>query len=129
MGLEEIKTDSAPAAVGPYSQAIVAGDYMFVSGQIPMDPGTGKLVEGDIKVQTARVLDNIEAILKTRGIGFGKVVKAEVYLSDIGNFGAMNEVYESRFTSDPKPARQAMEVANLPLGVDVEISCIAYLGD
>lgn len=126
--LRKIETEKAPKAVGPYSQAVRAGEYLFVSGQVPIDPATGQLAEGGIKEQTAQVLDNLEAILEASGIGFDRVVKAEVYLEDMDNFGVVNEVYVSRFTHDIKPARQAMQVVKLPLDAMVEISCIAYLG-
>ena len=127
--LRKIETEKAPKAVGPYSQAVRAGEYLFVAGQIPVDPATGQLVEGGIREQTAQVMDNLEAILEACGTGFGRVVKAEVYLEDMDNFGVMNEVYASRFTHDVKPARQAMQVVKLPLDAMVEISCIAYLTD
>ncbi len=126
--LQKVETEKAPQAIGPYSQAVTAGEYLFVSGQIPIDPATGKLVEGEIKEQTAQVLDNLKAILEAFGIGFDRVVKTEVYLKDIGDFGAVNEVYASRFSHDVKPARQAMQVAKLPMDATVEISCIAYTG-
>ncbi len=126
--LHKVETEDAPKAIGPYSQAVVAGEYLFVSGQLPIDPATGKFVEGGIKEQTVQVLDNLGAILEASDIGFDRVVRAEVYLKDMNDFGAMNEVYASRFTHDIKPARQAMQVAKLPLDAMVEISCIAYLG-
>lgn len=126
--LQKVETEKAPQAIGPYSQAVAAGEYLFVSGQIPINPATGELVEGEIKEQAAQVLDNLEAILEAVGVGFDRVVKTEVYLKDIGDFGAVNEVYASRFSHDIKPARQAMQVANLPMDATVEISCIAYTG-
>lgn len=127
MSKKEISTTSAPAAIGPYSQAILAGNTLYVSGQIPLDPASGEIVEGGIVEQTTRVFENIKAILNEAGCDFSHVVKAEVFLDDINDFTAVNEIYASYFTSDPKPARQAVEVANLPKLVKVEISCIAYL--
>ena len=128
MSKKEISTTSAPAAIGPYSQAILAGNTLYVSGQIPLDPTTGEIVEGGIVEQTKRVFENIKAILNEAGCDFSNVVKAEVFLDDINDFATVNEIYASYFTEDPKPARQAVEVANLPKLVKVEISCIAYLG-
>ncbi len=125
MPLKEIRTDNAPAAVGPYSQAVEAGGFVFVSGQIPLAPSTGKLVEGGIREQTERVLDNLAAVLDARGIGPEHIVRCDVFLKDMDDFKSMNEVYESKFTGDIKPARQAVEIARLPLDAQVEISCIA----
>ena len=128
MSQKAISTDRAPAAIGPYSQAIIAGDFMYISGQIPLDPATGELVERTIEAQSTRVFENLKAILNEAGKDFSNVVKAEVYLDDMNDFKALNEIYAQYFTSDPKPARQAVEVAKLPLGVMVEISLIAYMG-
>lgn len=119
-----IHTDNAPAAVGPYSQAVEANNMVFCSGQIPLDPATGELVDGDVKVTTRRVLENLKAVLAEAGLTFNHVVKCEVFLADMGDFAAMNEVYAEYFTEN-KPARQAIEAAALPKGVNVEISCIA----
>ncbi|OVE77348.1 hypothetical protein BVX99_02820 [bacterium F16] len=119
-----IHTDHAPAAVGPYSQAVEANNMVFCSGQIPLDPATGELVDGDIKVTTRRVFENLKAVLEEAGLSFKDVVKCEVFLADMGDFAAMNEVYAEYF-SENKPARQAIEAAALPKGVNVEISCIA----
>ena len=127
MSLKVVHTDNAPKAVGPYSQAIKAGDFLYVSGQIPLDPATMKVVEGDVKDQTRRVLDNAMAILKEAGVDYKAVVKTTCLLDDMGDFAAMNEIYAEYFT-DHKPARAAFEVAKLPLGVMVEIEMIAYLG-
>lgn len=127
MSKKEISTASAPAAIGPYSQAILAGNTLYVSGQIPLDPESGNIVEGGIVEQTKQVFENIKAILEEAGCDFSNVVKAEVFLDDINDFATVNEIYASYFTEDPKPARQAVEVANLPKFVKVEISCIAYL--
>ena len=123
---KEIKTSRAPAAIGPYSQAVRAGDFLYVSGQIPLDPETGEIVEGGIAEQAERVFKNLQAILNKADLDFPDVVKAEVFLDDINNFAAVNEIYARYFTSDPMPARQAIEAANLPKLVMVEISCIAY---
>lgn len=128
MSKKAIATSKAPAAIGPYSQAIQAGNTLYVSGQIPLDPATGEIVEGGIVEQTKRVFENIKAILEEAGCNFSNVVKAEVFLDDINDFATVNEIYASYFTEDPKPARQAVEVANLPKFVKIEISCIAYLG-
>ena len=128
MNKKAISTKKAPAAIGPYSQAIQAGNTLYVSGQIPLDPATGAVVEGGIVEQTVRVFENLKAILEEAGSSFSDVVKAEVFLDDINDFAAVNEIYASYFTTDPKPARQAVEVANLPKLVKIEISCIAYLG-
>ena len=95
--LQKVETEKAPQAIGPYSQAVAAGEYLFVSGQIPINPATGKLVEGGVKEQAAQVLDNLEAILEAFGVGFDRVVKTEGYFKDICDFGAVNEVYASRF--------------------------------
>ena len=128
MSNKAIATSKAPAAIGPYSQAIQAGNTLYVSGQIPLDPVSGEIVEGGIVEQTKRVFENIKAILEEAGCNFSNVVKAEVFLDDINDFTTVNEIYASYFTEDPKPARQAVEVANLPKFVKIEISCIAYLG-
>lgn len=128
MSNKAIATSKAPAAIGPYSQAIQAGNTLYVSGQIPLDPVSGEIVEGGIVEQTKRVFENIKAILEEAGCNFSNVVKAEVFLDDINDFATVNEIYASYFTEDPKPARQAVEVANLPKFVKIEISCIAYLG-
>ena len=127
MSKKEISTSKAPAAIGPYSQAILAGNTLYVSGQIPLVPESGEIIEGGIVEQTTQVFENIKAILEEAGCTFANVVKAEVFLDDINDFAAVNEIYASYFTEDPKPARQAVEVANLPKLVKVEISCIAYL--
>jgi 2-iminobutanoate/2-iminopropanoate deaminase len=123
--IKRIHTNQAPAAAGPYSQAIEANGFVFVSGQTPLDPATGKLVADEIKTQTARVIDNLDQILKEAGLGLGNVVRCDVFLKDMNEFKAMNEVYASRFVADPKPARQTVEVSRLPLDGRVEISCIA----
>lgn len=126
--LERIECKDAPAAIGPYSQAIKAGGYIFVSGQLPIDPTSGTLIKNDISVQTDLVISNMEKILASCGVGLENVVKVDVFLSDIGDFSDMNEVYSSRFTSDIKPARCVIQAAGLPKDVDIEISCVAFTG-
>jgi len=122
-----IFTKNAPAAVGPYSQAMRAGDMLFVSGQIPFVPATMKLVSEDIKEQTRQSLENVKAILEEAGASLNDVVKAGVFIKDMNEFGAINEIYAEYF-SENKPARACVEVARLPLDVRVEIEVIAYLG-
>ena len=122
-----ISTSSAPGAIGPYSQAIRAGDFLFISGQIPIDPATGSLIQGGIADQTRRVLDNLGAILTAAGASFDRVVKTTVYLADMSEFAAMNEVYAQYF-AQPAPARATIQAAALPRNVRVEIDLIAYLG-
>lgn len=119
-----IYTDQAPAAIGPYSQAIEVNGQLFISGQVPINPATGKVVEGGIKEQTEQVMKNIEAILKEAGFSFSQVVKSTCLLSDMANFAGMNEVYGSYYKELP-PARAAFAVKELPLGVLVEIETIA----
>jgi len=121
-----LTTADAPAAIGPYSQAITAGDFLFASGQIPLDPATGQLVDGGIAEQTHRVFKNLAAILAAAGIGFEKVVKTNVYLSDMTDFATMNEIYGTYFPS-PAPARATIQAARLPRDVKVEIDFVAYL--
>jgi len=123
-----ISAETAPKAIGPYSQAVMAGDFVFVSGQIPMSPSTAIIVPGGVREQTTQVLKNIEAILTEAGLTLGRVVRAEVFLKDMNDFSAMNEVYATFFTGEAKPARQAVEVSRLPRDVLVEISCIAFRG-
>ncbi|MFA8450525.1 MAG: RidA family protein [Bacteroidales bacterium] len=119
-----INTDKAPAAIGPYSQAIEVDGTLYISGQVPVDSAIGKVVEGGIKEQTEQVMKNIEAILTEAGYSFADVVKSTCLLSDMANFAAMNEVYGSRYPENP-PARAAFAVRELPLGVMVEIETIA----
>ena len=125
--MDALTTQDAPAAIGPYSQAIRAGEFLFVSGQIPLDPATGTLVGGGIADQTHRVLQNLGAILRAAGGSFDRVVKTTVYLQDMAEFAAMNEIYGTYFPS-PAPARATVQVARLPRDVKVEIDLIAYLG-
>jgi 2-iminobutanoate/2-iminopropanoate deaminase len=121
-----VQTPAAPAAIGPYSQAILSGDLLFTSGQIPLDPATGQLVTGDIKVMTERVMDNLAAVLAAAGCGFADVVKTTIFLADMGDFAAVNEVYAKRFPGQP-PARSTVQVAGLPRGARVEIEAVARL--
>lgn len=124
----EVKTDTAPKAIGPYSQAIKAGQFLFVSGQIPLDPETGKVEEQTIQGQTRRVFANIEAILEAADLSLADVVRMEVYLKDMDDFQEMNRIYAEKFAGLTCPARQTMQVGRLPLDVLVEISCIAFGG-
>ena len=116
-----------PKAIGPYSAYKVAGDFVFASGQIPLNPTTNELVEGDIATQTKQVFENINGILSENGLTFANVVKTSVFLADINDFGAMNEVY-AKFFSEPYPARSAVAVKDLPKGAKVEIEIIAFKG-
>lgn len=125
---DAISTPEAPGAIGPYSQAIRAGDFVFISGQIPLDPATGALVDGGITEQTHRVLKNLDAILRAAGTSFNSVVKTTVYLADMAEFVAMNTVYAG-YVAVPPPARATVQVARLPRDVRVEIDVIAYLGE
>jgi 2-iminobutanoate/2-iminopropanoate deaminase len=121
---EIIITNNAPAPIGPYNQAVGAGGFIFVSGQIPIDAATGQIVSGDIKAETKKVMDNIRAILTEAGLSFSNVVKSSIFLTDMASFGSVNEVYGSYFT-DQFPARETIQVAALPKNVNVEISVIA----
>jgi len=121
---EIVKTDQAPTPVGPYNQAIIAGDFIFTAGQIAIDPATGKLAENDIQKQTRLVIRNLEAVLKAAGSDLSRVVKTTVFLKDMNDFAAMNEIY-AEFFSENSPARSAVEVARLPKDVLVEIECVA----
>jgi len=121
---QAISTDRGPQAIGPYSQAIRANGFIFISGQIPLDPATGKIVEGDIAQQTARVLDNLKGIVEAAGSSLERVVRTTVYLKDIGDFAAMNEVYARYFSAEP-PARSTVEVARLPRDARIEMDLIA----
>jgi 2-iminobutanoate/2-iminopropanoate deaminase len=123
-----IQTEIAPKAIGPYSQAIQAGNFLFLSGQIPLEPKTGELVKGDIGQQTKQVLENIKGVLESQKLGMEDVVKVTMFLKDIGNFNRVNEVYSTYFTSSP-PARSTVEVARLPRDVEIEIEAIALIHD
>jgi 2-iminobutanoate/2-iminopropanoate deaminase len=127
MKREVISTDKAPAAVGPYSQAVRTGDFVFAAGQVAIDPAAGKLIEGDVAAQTRQALTNLSAVLEAAGSSLDRVVKTTVFLKDINHFKTMNVVYAEFFPSDP-PARSAIEVAALPLGALVEIEAIAVAG-
>lgn len=124
--MKKLHSDKAPKALGPYSQAIVAGGLLFASGQVPIDPATGNFVEGGIKEQTKQSLTNVSNVLAEAGIELSHVVKTTVFLSDMDNFAAMNEVYAT-FFSEPYPARSAVAVKTLPKGALVEIEVIAEL--
>ena len=119
-----IKTDHAPAAVGPYSQAIKLSGLIFTAGQIGLDPETGKMVEGGIEAQTRQVMNNLEAVLKEAGVGMDAIVKTTIFLTDLGNFATVNGIYGEYFSDEP-PARSTVEVAGLPLGAIVEVEAIA----
>jgi len=119
-----IATSEAPKAVGPYSQAVAVGNFLFCAGQIPLDPATGELVAGDVTGQTDRVLQNVEAVLRANDMTFANVVKSTVFMVDLANFSLMNAVY-SKYFSEPFPARSTIQVAGLPKGAQVEIEVIA----
>lgn len=123
---EPVSTPLAPAAIGPYSQAVKAGGFLFVSGQIPLDPASGSLVGGSVQDQTRRVLENLGEILRAAGGSFADVVKTTVYLTDMADFPAMNDVYGTFFAA-PAPARATVQVSRLPRDVRVEIEAVAYL--
>ncbi|MCB7480215.1 RidA family protein [Christiangramia sediminis] len=120
-----VKTDKAPAPIGPYNQAIFAGNTLYISGQIALDPVTGDLKTEDLENETLQVLENLKAILTEAGLGLENVVKTSIFISDMNNFGKINEVYSRYFDSENAPARETVEVANLPKFVNVEISAIA----
>jgi len=127
MEREIISTEKAPKAVGPYSQAVRAGDFIFASGQVAIDPSTGKLIEGGVAEQTRQALKNLSAVLEAAGSSLAQVVKTTVFLTDMDDFAAMNSVYSEFFPTDP-PARSTVEVARLPLGALVEIEAVALRG-
>ena len=120
-----VATPKAPAAIGPYSQAIRSGDFLYTSGQISLDPETMKMITGDIEVETEKVLKNIETILKADGLDLNNIIKTTVYLTDLSEFTRMNQVYE-KFFSETKPARACVQVTALPKGAKVEIDAIAH---
>lgn len=124
--IESIHTDGAPAAVGPYSQAVRAGSLLFCSGQLPLDPATSKLVEGDIGAQTRQIFANLAAVLRVTGAGLECVASTQVFVTDLGEFAELNAVYAECF-GDHQPARATVEVSALPLGATVEISCTAVI--
>ncbi len=127
MQREQVKTEHAPAAIGPYSQAIKAGGVIYTAGQIALDPASGQMIAGDVQAQTERVLENLRAVLSAAGSSFEAVVKTTVFLKTMSDFAAMNEVYSRYFTGTP-PARSTVAVADLPRGALVEIECIALAG-
>jgi 2-iminobutanoate/2-iminopropanoate deaminase len=124
MAKQVFVSKKAPQAIGPYSQAVAAGNLVFTSGQIPLDPSTQQMVQGDIRAQTERVMENLAAVLDAAGCGFSDVVKATIFVADLADFAGVNEVYGKRFTSEP-PARSTVQVAALPRGARVEIELIA----
>ncbi len=126
MTLKPVITAGAPEPIGAYSQGICAGDFVFISGQIPIDPKTNDIICGDIRVQTDLVITSIENILKAEGLVLSDVVKSEIFLKDLDDFQDINEIYASRFSGEIKPARVVIQAAKLPKDVGVEISCIAY---
>ena len=126
---EIIKTDQAPAPVGPYNQAIIANGILYVSGQIAINPATGALETQDIKTETERVMQNLAAVLKEANSSFEQVIKCSIFMADMGDYAAINEVYARYFNDHTAPAREAVEVANLPKYVHVEISCIALVNE
>ena len=125
--MKELRSDAAPAPVGPYSQAVVHEGWIFLSGQIPLDPATGKLVPGGIEEQARRVLENLRAVLESAGASLADVVRTTIYLVDLAAFPRVNAVYAEHFRSQPLPARSTVQVAALPLGAAVEIDAIAVL--
>lgn len=125
MSKQIIQTKEAPAPIGPYNQAILAGNTLYVSGQIPLDAQSGELINENITEETHQVMKNMEAILSEAGMGFSNVVKCSIFVKDMGNFATINEAYGKYFKQNP-PARETVEVSRLPKDVNVEISCIAY---
>ena len=126
MNVRIVHTENAPAAIGPYSQAVVAGDFLFTAGQIAIDPATGQIVQGDVSAQTERVMHNLAAVLEKAGASWSDVVKTTVYLQDMADFPRVNEVY-GRVMGDARPARSTVQVAGLPRGVLVEIDAVAVV--
>jgi 2-iminobutanoate/2-iminopropanoate deaminase len=122
--VEHVKTDKAPAAIGPYSQGIIANGFLFTAGQIAIDPASGQMVEGDIAKQTERVMENLNAVLSAAGLGWGDVVRTTVYLHDMAHFPTVNEIY-GRIIGDARPARSTVQVTALPRGSLVEIDLVA----
>ena len=120
-----ITTPNAPAPIGPYNQAVMVKDTLYISGQTPIDPSTGELVKGDVKKEAEQCMNNLKAILEASGMTFENVVKTSIFLKDMHQFSKVNEVYGSYFNADTAPARETVEVANLPMFVNVEISMIA----
>ena len=127
MATTVVATDNAPAAIGPYSQAVKVGGLVFTAGQIPLDPATGKLVEGDIVAQTERVMQNLQAVVEASGSSLSRVVKTTCFLANLDDFAAFNEVY-ARYFSENRPARSTVQAARLPAGANVEVECVAECG-
>lgn len=128
MSIEKISTTAAPAAIGPYSQGVRAGEYVFFSGQIPLDPATGEMVAGGIEAQTRQVLTNMEGALTAAGLNFAQVLKTTIFLTDLKDFALVNEIYGARF-SGIYPARSTVQVAALPKGAAIEIEWVAFCGE
>lgn len=128
MEIQVIKTNKAPVPVGPYSQAIQAGEFIFCSGQIALDPETGELFSGDIETETARVMNNLKAVLEAAGSSFDRVVKTTIFVRDMNDFGRINTVYGSFFNPSSPPARATIQISALPKGANVEIECTALSG-
>ncbi len=126
MSLKIVNTDNAPAAIGPYSQAVVAGGMLYVSGQIPLDPASGEIVEGGVAGQTKQVLENLKAVVEAGGGSMSKIVKVTIYITDMGQFSVVNEIYGSYFV-EPFPARACVQVSALPKGVEVEMDAIVQI--
>ena len=126
MSVRTVHTEKAPAAIGPYSQGVIAGNFLFTAGQIALDPATGQIVQGDVSVQTERVLRNLTAVLENAGTSWSDVVKTTVYLQDMADFPRVNEVY-GRMIGDARPARSTVQVSGLPRGVLVEIDAVAVV--
>ncbi|MFQ3335419.1 MAG: 2-iminobutanoate/2-iminopropanoate deaminase [Candidatus Arcticimaribacter sp.] len=120
-----ITTPNAPAPIGPYNQAVLSNGVLYISGQIPLDPASMELVEGDLEKETVQVMENLKAILEAAGMTFDQVVKSSIFLKDMNNFAQINKVYGSYFNEDSAPARETVEVANLPKFVNIEISMIS----
>ena len=124
--IKKVSTDKAPEAIGPYSQAVICGNMLYTSGQIPLDPATGNIVDGGISAQAERIMKNLEAVLKEAGTSFDNVVKTTCYIADMADFGAFNEVYAKYFTN--APARSCVAVKALPKGALAEVELVAYIG-
>jgi reactive intermediate/imine deaminase len=124
---KEVRTERAPAPVGPYSQAVVHEGLVYVSGQIPLDPTTGEVAEGEIEAHATRVFENLRAVLEAAGSGLERVLRTSIYLTDLSLFPRVNAIYERHFTGDPKPARSTIGVAALPLGVQIEVDAVATI--
>jgi 2-iminobutanoate/2-iminopropanoate deaminase len=122
-----VSSDAAPRAIGPYSQAVVAGDFLYLSGQIPLDPASGQLVDGDLAAQTHQVMRNLGEVLRAGGVAFDAVVRTTIYLVDLADFATVNDIYGSYF-EHPAPARATVQVARLPRDARIEIDAIAHLG-